>query len=187
MVSTPGRMSGVVGAREVVARTKGRRHGPITRLASPSDLGEMLKPFVFLDYFELDAASGFGFNAHPHSGIATHTTFLDGALDYGDSTGKSGSMAVGNLEWMQAAGGVWHWGQPSPGTPSRGYQLWVALPPAIELAQATSAHIDADLVEGDGRVPDTHRRLRLPPQLCADAAADDLHARPAHGRRTLDL
>ena len=121
VVSTPGRMSGVVGAREVVARTKGRRHGPITRLASPSDLGEMLKPFVFLDYFELDAASGFGFNAHPHSGIATHTTCLDGALDYGDSTGKSGSMAVGNLEWMQAAGGVWHWGQPSPGTPSRGY------------------------------------------------------------------
>jgi redox-sensitive bicupin YhaK (pirin superfamily) len=138
--------------REVAVRTKGRRHGPITRLVSPSDLGEMLKPFVFLDYFELDAASGFSFNAHPHSGIATHTTFLDGAMAYGDSTGKTGSMAAGSVEWMQAGGGVWHWGQPLPGTPSRGYQLWVALPPELELAPATSAYVDADLVEGDSRV-----------------------------------
>lgn len=141
-----------VAAREIVVRTPGRRHGPITRLVNPSDLGETLKPFVFLDYFELDAASGFSFNAHPHSGIATHTTFLDGAMEYGDSTGKTGSMAAGSVEWMHAGRGVWHWGHPLPGTPSRGYQLWVALPPELELAPATSAYIDADLVEGDGRV-----------------------------------
>ena len=34
--------------RRVVARTAGRGHGPITRLMSPGDLGEQLKPFVFL-------------------------------------------------------------------------------------------------------------------------------------------
>ena len=31
----------------------GRKRGPITRLMSPSDLGEMLKPFVFLDHAEV--------------------------------------------------------------------------------------------------------------------------------------
>ncbi len=33
----------------IVHRTSGVRHGPITRLMSPGDLGEHLKPFVFLD------------------------------------------------------------------------------------------------------------------------------------------
>ena len=40
--------------RKVVHRTRGYRHGPIARLMSPSDLGEQLKPFVFLDLFEAD-------------------------------------------------------------------------------------------------------------------------------------
>lgn len=35
--------------RAVVHRTRGDRHGPITRLMSPGDVGEHLKPFVFLD------------------------------------------------------------------------------------------------------------------------------------------
>ena len=36
-------------AREIVHRTSGQTRGPITRLMSPSDLGEILKPLVFLD------------------------------------------------------------------------------------------------------------------------------------------
>ncbi len=38
--------------RAIVRRTRGRRHGAITRLMSPSDFGEILKPFVFLDLFD---------------------------------------------------------------------------------------------------------------------------------------
>ena len=41
--------------RSIVHRTRGRRHGPITRLASPSDVGQRVKPFVFLDAFVLEA------------------------------------------------------------------------------------------------------------------------------------
>lgn len=37
--------------REVKLLETGHNHGPITRLVSPSDLGELLKPFIFLDYF----------------------------------------------------------------------------------------------------------------------------------------
>ena len=39
-------------ARAISHRTRGRTSGPVTRLVSPSDLGEILKPFVFLDLFD---------------------------------------------------------------------------------------------------------------------------------------
>ena len=44
-------------SRQIVLRTRGHAHGPITRLVSPGDVGEMIKPFVFLDYFEADPAA----------------------------------------------------------------------------------------------------------------------------------
>jgi hypothetical protein len=31
------------------------RMGPFTRLVSPGDIGELIKPFVFLDYFDADS------------------------------------------------------------------------------------------------------------------------------------
>jgi hypothetical protein len=43
-------------ARAIVQRTRGQTHGPVTRLMSPSDLGEILKPFVFLDLFDHEGA-----------------------------------------------------------------------------------------------------------------------------------
>lgn len=135
--------------RAIARRTRGFRHGPITRLVSPGDLGEAIKPFVFLDWFELDARRGMGMNPHPHSGIATHTTVLDGGLSYGDSTGKAGALGAGDVEWMQAGGAVWHWGAPRHGT-IRGYQLWVALPAALELAPAESHYVDASQVPAVG-------------------------------------
>jgi hypothetical protein len=45
--STPRRL-----ARAIMHRTRGPTNGPITHLMSPSDLGEILKPFVFLDLFD---------------------------------------------------------------------------------------------------------------------------------------
>jgi hypothetical protein len=66
-------------SRKVVHRTRGRGHGPIVRLMSPSDLGEHLKPFVFLDLFEADMrAMSRGMSIHPHSGIATVTDVPEG-------------------------------------------------------------------------------------------------------------
>ena len=37
-------------ARRIVHLERGRRRGPINRLMSPSDIGQLIKPFVFLDY-----------------------------------------------------------------------------------------------------------------------------------------
>jgi redox-sensitive bicupin YhaK (pirin superfamily) len=68
--------------RRIAHRTTGHRQGPITRLISPHDIGELVKPFVFLDYFAFPDAVKSGLPVHPHSGIATHTTLLQGSVDY---------------------------------------------------------------------------------------------------------
>jgi len=64
--------------RAIALRTRGHSHGPITRLVSPGDIGRLIKPFVFLDYFEADPANAPKFGFHPHSGIATLTLILSG-------------------------------------------------------------------------------------------------------------
>ena len=94
--------------RGIALVTSGRRHGPITRLVSPSDIGELIKPFVFLDHAEVTPRPEPLFGIHPHSGIATLTVVLSGGLAYEDTTGKKGSVPTGGLEWMKAGNGVWH-------------------------------------------------------------------------------
>jgi redox-sensitive bicupin YhaK (pirin superfamily) len=132
---------------------------------SPGDLGEALKPFVFLDYFEFPGDAESVLPVHPHSGIATHTTLLEGSVDYADSTGKSGTLAPQSIEWMQAGGGVWHGGGPSGRDAVRGFQLWIALPPALELADAYSDYVDDASIPraGNTRVLlGSHRGLSSP-------------------------
>jgi len=136
--------------RGIAYRTKGHTGGPITRLMSPGDLGELVKPFVFLDRFEFVGPSDGGV-VHPHSGIATHTTLLEGDLLYGDSTGKSGRLRAGSVEWMLAGGGVWHGGTVPPGR-IRGFQLWMAMEGQLELAPAESHYVDVGTIPSDGHV-----------------------------------
>ena len=161
--------------------------GPITRLMSPGDLGERLKPFVFLDLFESDGLKGGGFAPHPHSGIATLTTFLEGAATYADTTGKSGLLTDGSVEWMRAGEGVWHAGAPVPGKAMRGYQLWLALPAELEHAPAESLYLEDARIEthGPARVllgayGDKSSPIPLPVPIAY------LHVAP-EGRRALDL
>src|SRR5947207_15010340 len=94
--------------REIIYRTSGQTHGPITRLMSPSDLGEILKPFVFLDLAGFDgrfASTPIGFGWHPHSGIATVTVMLDGSIRYAETTGKAGVLLPWGGEWRRGGAG----------------------------------------------------------------------------------
>lgn len=168
--------------RGIVQLTAGHTHGPITRLMSPGDLGELVKPFVFLDYFEAPSSGGPQMADHPHSGIATHTTLLQGSVGYRDSTGKSGTLRAGSVEWMQAGGGVWHGGDLRPGEPVRGYQLWVALPAPLELQPAFSQYLDPEAIESDGRVRvllGSHGKQRSP--IADVSALAYLHVRLQDG------
>lgn len=139
-------------ARQIVLRTSGRSHGSITRLVSPSDVGELIKPFVFLDHAEVKYTGRPLFGIHPHSGIATLTVVLQGGLAYEDTTGKTGQVTEGGLEWMKAGNGVWHDGGPLEGAPLRGFQLWVALPAAEENSAPVSQYVPAEAVEQVGPV-----------------------------------
>jgi redox-sensitive bicupin YhaK (pirin superfamily) len=124
----------------IVHRTRGRRHGPVTRLMSPGDLGEALKPFVFLDLFDAEAASLSGFGLHPHSGIATVTHLFEGNVRYEDTTGAAGLLPEGGVEWFKAAHGAWHGGGAGDAKRARGFQLWLALPPEHELGPVESIY-----------------------------------------------
>jgi redox-sensitive bicupin YhaK (pirin superfamily) len=126
--------------RKLILRTQGSAHGGITRLVSPGDIGEVIKPFIFVDRFELDSRHG-KMRMHPHSGIATVTAVLDGTFAYRESTGAQGELPTGGVEFMSAGGGVWHQGMAADGAQVLGFQLWLALPPEDENAPARSQYL----------------------------------------------
>ncbi len=134
--------------RAIHRRTRGQGHGPIVRLMSPSDLGQLLKPFVFLDRFAASMRSrdgGGGMPLHPHSGIATITVFTDGDVTFDDPVAGRGTLGYGGVEWARAGSGIWH-GQELAGGSSaltQGFQLWIALPPDLENAPSESQYIES--------------------------------------------
>ena len=138
--------------RRVVFRTRGNQHGPVTRLMSPSDLGELLRPFVFLDLIDRRSTSPTGFGLHPHSGIATLTWIMEGSVGYEDTLGRTGQISQGGVEWMHAGAGAWHGGDFGESERLRGFQVWIALPPEAELGQAESIYLEPDVIEHDGPV-----------------------------------
>jgi redox-sensitive bicupin YhaK (pirin superfamily) len=115
---------------------------------SPSDLGQTLKPFVFLDIFAADKSTVHAMGdmpVHPHSGIATVTVFTEGHMRYDDPAGGSGKLEYGGVEWMRAGRGVWHGKEMSPGDVPRlqGFQLWLALPPELETGEPEGRFVEA--------------------------------------------
>src|SRR5882762_10148153 len=135
--------------RTIVRRTRGSRHGAISRLMSPSDLGQVLKPFVFLDLFDMKGASS-GMGLHPHSGIATVSYLFEGSVRYEDSSGATGILQAGGVEWFKAAHGAWHGGGLGDTGRARGFQLWLALPPDHELEPVENVYLAPDAVARDG-------------------------------------
>src|ERR1044071_2081506 len=142
--------------RSIMYSPRGPTRGPITRLVSPSDLGDVMKPFVFLDLAYFDGRSPpmrMEQFWHPHSGIATVTVAFDGAMRIADTTGAEVVLPAGGIEWMRAGKGVWHTGTIEPGE-ARAFQLWVALPPELELAPSASSYVQPEdvPVAGPARV-----------------------------------
>ena len=168
--------------RPIVLRTRGSRHGAITRLVSPSDIGELIKPFVFLDLFDISAATAPNFGWHPHSGIATLTVLHEGAIEYQETTGVRGILSPGGIEWMRAGGGVWHTGAASQH--AKGFQLWIALREELENSSSRSHYLSADQVaeESPARVIlGSHGRAKS--AIAAPASINYLDVQLAAGER----
>jgi redox-sensitive bicupin YhaK (pirin superfamily) len=135
--------------RQIIYRTPGTTRGGVTRLISPSNADGLIKPFVFLDLFHL-RSSEHKMGMHPHSGIATVTVIMDGALEYRETTGSEGRLPAGGIEYMSAGGGVWHEGGPIENGAVRGFQLWLALPPEDENGPSHSMYLAPDRVQQAG-------------------------------------
>src|SRR2546428_11956723 len=151
-------------ARRVAYRTRGHSHGSITRLVSPSDVGRLIKPFVFLDYFDIDPEHTPAIGFHPHSGIATLTVLLEGLVSYEETSGTKGIIEPGGVEWMRAGGGVWHTGGAAGTARAQGYQLWIALPPAGESPPSPAPELRSGHLPSPGPAPLLPRRPRRAPR-----------------------
>jgi redox-sensitive bicupin YhaK (pirin superfamily) len=135
--------------KRVIETAVGHAHGPnglIKRIVSPSDLGQIIKPFVFLDHVYGIPGDKFSFGFHPHSGIATFTYAVNFSANYVDTEGLSGVLNKNDCEWMIAGGGAWHSASFIKETPPKsitGFQLWLALPPELEECESFSQYVRA--------------------------------------------
>lgn len=78
----------------------------------------------------------------------------EGSIAYEDTTGATGLRRTGGVEWMRAGAGVWHGGGAGPDGRTRGFQLWIALSPDLELGAPLSLYQAAEDIPqaGPGRV-----------------------------------
>lgn len=102
------------------------------------DLGmKRMSPFFMLDYNSkidfspLEIPRGVG--VHPHRGFETVTIAYHGKVAHHDSTGNSGVIGEGDVQWMTAASGILHkeyheLEYSKKGGPFQMVQLWVNLP-----------------------------------------------------------
>ena len=153
---------------------------------SPSDFGEILKPFVFLDLFDHEGAP-FNGALHPHSGIATLTYVAEGAVSYIDPDDVQGTLPAGGVEWMQAGRGMWHGGGLDKAGRTRGFQLWIALPPELELGPTISLYQGPEDVPTRWSGARPARPLRFGIERHRVPVADQLSRRATEGRRALAL
>jgi len=93
---------------------------------------ELTDPFLLLDDFRSDTPEHYrkGFPWHPHRGIETITYVLAGEVEHADSTGNSGVISAGDVQWMTAGSGIQHQEMPAGDPQGRmyGFQLWANLP-----------------------------------------------------------
>lgn len=87
-------------------------------------------PFLLFDDFSSENPADYlpGFPRHPHRGIETVTYILGGEVRHRDSTGTSGTITKGDVQWMTAGSGIMHEEMPQGERGLKGFQLWVNLP-----------------------------------------------------------
>jgi redox-sensitive bicupin YhaK (pirin superfamily) len=124
-------------------------------------------PFVLMDYgpakdFPPAAQGKRGVGWHPHRGFETVTLAWEGAIAHRDNAGHAGVIGPGDVQWMTAAGGIFHEEfHEESFTRSGGrmhmMQLWVNLPRADKMAKPgyqpiTAGQIPVVPVAGGGQV-----------------------------------
>jgi hypothetical protein len=121
----------------IKSRYAGLRHGPINSFIRQDNLLE-LNPFVMWDHFKLNGTqTKAGFDFHGHSGLAAITYVLHSDLTHEDSQGNVADLPSGSLQLLVAGAGALHKETlTSADGDFEAFQLWTALPKAIEMGDA---------------------------------------------------
>lgn len=112
-----------------------------------------MSPFIMLDYNSkfyfppTDQPRGVG--VHPHRGFETVTIAYKGKVAHHDSSGNSGIIGEGDVQWMTAASGILHkeyheenWSK--QGGDFQMVQLWVNLPAKYKMSQPKYQEIQSN-------------------------------------------
>ncbi len=106
-------------------------------------LRKNLSPFLMLDFnpaFDFGVSDQpRGVDVHPHKGFETVTIAYKGSVEHYDSSGNSGIINPGDVQWMTAGAGILHKEFhekefSKKGGPFEMIQLWVNLPKKDKLA-----------------------------------------------------
>jgi redox-sensitive bicupin YhaK (pirin superfamily) len=98
---------------------------------------QRVSPFLMMDFnaeYDFGASDHIrGVDVHPHKGFETVTIAYKGSVAHHDSTGNSGVINPGDVQWMTAGAGVLHKEYHEENFSKRGglfemVQLWVNLP-----------------------------------------------------------
>lgn len=112
-------------------------------------LQRRISPFLMLDFnaeYDFGPSEKIrGVDVHPHKGFETVTIAYKGSVAHHDSTGNSGVIHPGDVQWMTAGSGILHKEYheqefSQKGGPFEMVQLWVNLP---KKHKATPAHYQA--------------------------------------------
>jgi hypothetical protein len=128
-----------------------------------SDLSmQRMNPFIMLDYNSkfyftpTDVPRGVG--VHPHKGFETVTVAYKGKVAHHDSSGNSGVIGEGDVQWMTAASGILHKEYHEKNFAKQGgdfqmVQLWVNLPAEAKKSKPKYQEVSHEKV-GKFQLPD---------------------------------
>lgn len=124
-------------------------------LFSHQDHADRLSPFLRLNY----AAPGcypaqnrrHKVHGSPQRGFETVTLMYQGELEHRDSTGHSGMLGPGDVQWLSAASGLLYQASHSEGFARQGgqwemVQLWVNLPAAAKTLAPSQQHLPSTAI-----------------------------------------
>ena len=117
-----------------------------------------ISPFLMLDFnpeYDFGPSNKIrGVDVHPHKGFETVTIAYKGSVAHHDSTGNSGVINPGDVQWMTAGAGILHKEYheeafSKKGGPFEMVQLWVNLP---KKHKSTPAHYQAITADQMGKI-----------------------------------
>lgn len=121
------------------------------------NLQRRMSPFLMLDFNPANelppSEKQRGVDVHPHKGFETVTIAYKGSVAHHDSSGNSGVINPGDVQWMTAGAGILHKEYHEKefslkGGPFQMVQLWVNLPAKDKLATPGYQAITADSIPG---------------------------------------